>query len=95
MIIAIDGPAASGKGTLARRLAAHYGFHHLDTGLLYRAVAHALLLGGQAFHDEACARQAALGLSVDRLDPELLRTRELGGGRLLGRRFAFGAGSPS
>ena len=37
-VIAIDGPAASGKGTLARRLAAHYGLHHLDTGLLYRAV---------------------------------------------------------
>lgn len=36
-IIAIDGPAASGKGTIARALAAHYGFHHLDTGLLYRA----------------------------------------------------------
>ena len=36
MIIAIDGPAASGKGTLGRRLAAHYGFRHLDTGLIYR-----------------------------------------------------------
>ena len=39
MIIAIDGPAASGKGTLAKRIAAHFGLHHLDTGLLYRAVA--------------------------------------------------------
>ena len=39
MIIAIDGPAASGKGTLAKRLAAHFGLPHLDTGLLYRAVA--------------------------------------------------------
>ncbi|HXU59494.1 MAG TPA: d(CMP) kinase [Verrucomicrobiae bacterium] len=38
IVIAVDGPAASGKGTLARRLAAHYGLHHLDTGLLYRAV---------------------------------------------------------
>jgi cytidylate kinase len=38
LVIAVDGPAASGKGTLARRLAAHYGLHHLDTGLLYRAV---------------------------------------------------------
>jgi CMP/dCMP kinase len=37
-VIAVDGPAASGKGTLARRLAAHYGLRHLDTGLLYRAV---------------------------------------------------------
>ena len=41
MIIAIDGPAASGKGTLGKRLAAHYGLRHLDTGLLYRAVAQA------------------------------------------------------
>ncbi|MFX5964783.1 (d)CMP kinase, partial [Acinetobacter baumannii] len=39
MIIAVDGPAASGKGTIARALAAHYGLPHLDTGLLYRAVA--------------------------------------------------------
>jgi len=39
MIIAIDGPAASGKGTLAKRIAARFGLHHLDTGLLYRAVA--------------------------------------------------------
>ena len=39
MIIAIDGPAASGKGTLGKRLAAHYGLRHLDTGLIYRAVA--------------------------------------------------------
>ena len=41
MIIAIDGPAASGKGTLGKRLAAHYGLRHLDTGLIYRAVAKA------------------------------------------------------
>ena len=39
MIIAIDGPAASGKGTLGKKLAAHYGLRHLDTGLIYRAVA--------------------------------------------------------
>jgi cytidylate kinase len=46
MIIAIDGPAASGKGTLGKRRAAHYGLRHLDTGLIYRAVAKALLDGG-------------------------------------------------
>ena len=46
MIIAIDGPAASGKGTLAKRLAVHYGLRHLDTGLIYRAVAHALISAG-------------------------------------------------
>ena len=43
MIIAIDGPAASGKGTLGKRLAKHYGYRHLDTGVIYRAVAKALL----------------------------------------------------
>ena len=43
MIIAIDGPAASGKGTLGKRLAAHYGFRHLDTGVIYRAVGKAML----------------------------------------------------
>ncbi|MGZ8325840.1 MAG: (d)CMP kinase, partial [Rhodoplanes sp.] len=42
MIIAIDGPAASGKGTLGKRLAEHYALRHLDTGLIYRAVAKAL-----------------------------------------------------
>jgi cytidylate kinase len=46
MIIAIDGPAASGKGTMAKRLAAHYGLRHLDTGVIYRAVAHAMLAAG-------------------------------------------------
>ena len=46
MIIAVDGPAASGKGTIARALAAHYGLPHLDTGLLYRAVGVAVLRAG-------------------------------------------------
>ena len=47
MIVAIDGPAASGKGTLGKRLAAHYGLRHLDTGLIYRAVAKALIDDGR------------------------------------------------
>ena len=46
MIIAIDGPAASGKGTLGKRIAAHYGLIHLDTGKLYRAVARDTLAAG-------------------------------------------------
>ncbi|MBA2934302.1 (d)CMP kinase [Sphingomonas sp. CGMCC 1.13654] len=65
MIIAVDGPAASGKGTIAKALAAHYGLPHLDTGLLYRAVGIAVLRGGgdpsdegEAFH--ACAFDEAL-----------------------------------
>ena len=48
MIIAIDGPAASGKGTIARRIAAHYRLPHLDTGLLYRATAAALIAASAA-----------------------------------------------
>lgn len=75
VIIAIDGPAASGKGTLARRLAAHYGLPHLDTGLLYRAVA-ARCLG--RLEDEAASEDAARTLDVATLDPEALRTAELG-----------------
>ena len=50
MIIAIDGPAASGKGTLGKRLAHHYGYRHLDTGVIYRAVAKALLDAGLRAH---------------------------------------------
>ena len=53
MIIAIDGPAASGKGTLGKRLAQHYGYRHLDTGVIYRAVAKALLDAGADLTDEA------------------------------------------
>jgi len=60
MIIAIDGTTSSGKGTLAKRLAKHYGLPHLDTGLLYRAVAKAALTAGVDLKDEdACARLAA------------------------------------
>jgi CMP/dCMP kinase len=59
MIIAIDGPAASGKGTLAKRLAAYYDFEHLDSGLLYRAVAKAVLEAGAAPDNKAAAIAAA------------------------------------
>lgn len=72
MIIAIDGPAASGKGTLAKRLAAHYGLRHLDTGLLYRAVAHRLMMAGHPLSDRARASEAAKSLDVSELtDPAL------------------------
>jgi len=63
MIIAIDGPAASGKGTLGKRLAAHYGLRHLDTGLLYRAVAQAVLDTGHRLDDAARAAAAARAAS--------------------------------
>ena len=78
MIVAIDGPAASGKGTLAKRIAAHFGLPHLDTGLLYRAVARALIDAGTPLDDEARAAHAARGLDPARLDEERLRGAEMG-----------------
>lgn len=76
--IAIDGPAASGKGTLARRLAAHYGLRHLDTGLTYRAVAKALLDAGQPLDDEVLAEKAARALDLGGLDRTVLSTHHVG-----------------
>ena len=61
LIVAVDGPAASGKTTLARRLAAEFGLEFLDTGLLYRAVARALLDAGRSFDDVPAAAAAAGG----------------------------------
>jgi cytidylate kinase len=78
MIIAIDGPAASGKGTLAKRLAAHYGFRHLDTGLLYRAVAKAVLDSGHSPEDRMRATVAAETLDVARLDETALKSQAVG-----------------
>ncbi len=78
MIIAIDGPAASGKGTLARRLAQHYGYRHLDTGVLYRAVAHALLRKGADLHDEARAVKAAMELDPETFGDPALKSHEVG-----------------
>ena len=78
MIIAIDGPAASGKGTLARRLAEHFDLPHLDTGLLYRATAASLLHGDKSLHDVPAAIAAARGLSLTEFGEEQLRGREMG-----------------
>ena len=78
MIIAIDGPAASGKGTLGKRLAAHYGLAHLDTGLLYRAVAYGVLKAGRELSDETAAAIVARQLDLDKLDEEELRGAEMG-----------------
>ncbi len=68
MIIALDGPAASGKGTLAKRLARHFGFAHLDTGKLYRAVGLAVLRAGEDPEDAAAAERAARALAPADLD---------------------------
>jgi cytidylate kinase len=78
MIVAVDGPAASGKGTIARAIARHFGLPHLDTGLLYRAAALALLRGGgnPANEDEAVAACAMIG--IDFADPEL-KSEDAGG----------------
>ena len=78
LLIAIDGPAASGKGTLARRLAAHFALPHLDTGLLYRATACALLDEGLPLDDAEAAEEAARGLSLVDFDETRLRAREMG-----------------
>lgn len=78
MIIAIDGPAASGKGTLGKKLAAHYGLRHLDTGLLYRAVAKALLDAGHRPDDRARAVAAAKAVDPAQFDENALKRHEIG-----------------
>ena len=78
LIIALDGPAASGKGTLARLIASHYGFAHLDTGVLYRGVAFMLLEEGLDPADARLAEIAARRFSLDRIAGADVRTREVG-----------------
>jgi len=79
MIVAVDGPAASGKGTIARALAAHFGLPHMDTGLLYRATAKNLLeMGGEPESEFAAARAAADLSRIDFADPEL-KSETVGG----------------
>ncbi len=78
MIIAIDGPAASGKGTLGKKLAAHYGLRHLDTGLLYRAVAKTLIDAGKQPSDKAAAVAAAKALDPARFDEAALKGPAVG-----------------
>ena len=78
MIIAIDGTAASGKGTLGKRLAAHFGLRHLDTGLIYRAVAKTLLDAGHPLEDVAQAVSAACTLDPAGFDEAALKRYEIG-----------------
>ena len=77
-IIAIDGPAASGKGTLARRLAEHLGVRHLDTGLTYRAVGKALIDEDMPLDDEAAAATAAANVDLSGLDRVVLSAHDIG-----------------
>lgn len=78
LIIAIDGPAASGKGTLARRIASHFGLPWLDTGLLYRAVARDVLASGGALDNIAAAEAAARAIAAGTLDDPALRGPKAG-----------------
>jgi cytidylate kinase len=78
VIVAIDGPAASGKGTIARSLAGKLGLPHLDTGLLYRATARSLMDQGRSLADTEAAVAAARGLALTDFDEAALRGREMG-----------------
>jgi len=77
-LIAVDGPAASGKGTIASGLARLYGYPHLDSGLLYRAVGATLRDAGDDLDDAEAAATAARALDARRLDDPALRTRQAG-----------------
>jgi len=77
MIIAIDGPAASGKGTIAKQVASVYGLHHLDTGLLYRAVAKAMLDAGYPPDDAACATEIAIRLDPKKFEDNALKAQAI------------------
>jgi len=72
--IAIDGPAAAGKGTIARAVADHFGFAHLDTGMLYRAVGAKALEFGQGIIDPVAAEEIAKRLTPEDLERDDLRT---------------------
>ena len=78
MIIAIDGPAASGKGTLAQRIAEHFGYVWLDTGLLYRAVARDVRAAGGDLEDAAAGARAAAALDAATLSDPALRATAVG-----------------
>ena len=78
LVIAVDGPAAAGKGTLARRLAAELGLPYLDTGLLYRAVGRLVLDAGADPHDPGRAEEAAQALAPEDLQRGDLRSQEAG-----------------
>lgn len=78
IVIAVDGPAAAGKGTLSRRLSEHYGLRHLDTGLTYRATARALIDKGLPLDDEDLAAETARVLDLSDLDRSVLSAHAIG-----------------
>lgn len=78
IIIAVDGTAASGKGTLAANLAAHYNFHHLDTGLVYRAAGYAVMLKGIDVADAVAVESYIKTLELSNFSDPILNTEEVG-----------------
>lgn len=77
-VIAIDGTFASGKGTLARKIAAHFGLNYLDTGKLYRAVAHQVLETGGDPDDAVISAEIAKSFKTDNLDDPILKSGPVG-----------------
>ena len=75
MIVAIDGPAASGKGTIAKKLAEYFNLSYLDTGILYRAVALQMLTKGMNEKDSQSAEKVARQVSIASIDHTGIRTR--------------------
>lgn len=78
VVVAVDGPAASGKGTISKLLAQHFKLQHLDTGLLYRAVGLAMLQSGGDLDDPSACEAVAKKLDLTALDPDVLAEHHVG-----------------
>ena len=77
IVIAIDGPAGSGKGTIAKEISSFYNFPHLDSGILYRSVAYLCHKGGENVFDEKRVLKYAQNLNIEEIDVDKLRTEEI------------------